>query len=146
MASDYMAKARELVEAELENIRQVIAELPSADSIPNLSSLELTGVAALIHNFYNGIENVLKQMVVHLGVELSHNSSWHRDLVNLGVSNGIISESTAEDLKRYLAFRHFFSHGYSFDLDKERIMPLVRDIPRTLASFTGDINKTLKEN
>ncbi len=141
-----MAKVRELVEAELENIRQVVAELTSADSIPNLSSLELTGVAALIHNFYNGIENILKQMVVHLGVELPHNSSWHRDLVNLGVSNGIISESTAEDLRRYLAFRHFFSHSYSFDLDKARIIPLVKGIEGTFASFTDEINRALKES
>lgn len=146
MASDYMAKARELVEAELENIRQVIAELPGADSIPNLSSLELTGVAALIHNFYNGIENILKQMVIHLGVELPHNSSWHRDLVNLGVSNGIISESTAEDLRRYLAFRHFFSHGYSFDLDKARIIPLVKGVKGTFASFTDEVSRALKKS
>jgi len=61
-------------------------------------------------------------------------------------SNGIISESTAKELRRYLAFRHFFSHGYSFDLDKERIIPLVKDIERVLASFRDDINKTLKED
>lgn len=141
-----MAKVHELVEAELENIGQVIAELPGADSIPNLSSLELMGVAALIHSFYNGIENILKQMVVHLSGKLPHNSSWHRDLVNLAVSNGIISESTAEDLRRYLAFRHFFSHGYSFDLDKARIVPLVKGIKGTFASFTVEINRALKRS
>ncbi len=141
-----MAEVHERIEAEFENIERAVAELPGSDSLPNLSSLELAGVAALIHNFYNGIENILKQIVISCGKELPHNSSWHRDLVNIVTSNGIISESTAKELRRYLAFRHFFSHGYSFDLDKERIIPLVKDIERVLASFRDDINKTLKED
>lgn len=141
-----MAEVRERVEAELENIERVVGELPGSDSLANLSSLELAGVAALIHNFYNGIENVLKQIVISRGEEVPCNSSWHRDLVNMAASNDIISESTAGQLRRYLAFRHFFSHGYSFDLDKERIIPLVRDIAGILACFRDDVSKALKES
>jgi len=139
-----MSEVRERVEAELENIERVVAELPGNDSLSNLSSLELAGVAALIHNFYNGIENILKQLVIWRGEEMPQNSLWHRDLVNIATSKNMISEQTAEELRRYLAFRHFFSHGYSFDLDKERILPLVKDIERILASFKDDINETLK--
>jgi len=141
-----MAVVHKRVEAELENIEHVVAELPGSDSLPSLSSLELAGVAALIHNFYNGIENILKQIVISCGKELPDNSSWHRDLVNIAVSNDIISESTAKELRRYLAFRHFFSHGYSFDLDKEHVIPLVKDIQGVLASFRDDINRTLKKD
>jgi len=56
------------------------------------------------------------------------------------------SKATAEKLKSYLAFRHFFSHAYSFDLDKNRIIPLVKGIKDTLASFTAEIDKTLEED
>jgi len=140
-----MAEVNERIEAEFENIERAVAELPGSDSLPNLSSLELAGVAALIHNFYNGIENILKHLVVSCGKEIPNNSSWHRDLVNIAISNGIISESTAKELRRYLAFRHFFSHGYSFDLDKERIIPLVKGIQGTLSCFREDIGKTLKK-
>jgi uncharacterized protein YutE (UPF0331/DUF86 family) len=140
-----MAEVHKRVEAEFENIERVVTELPGNDLLPSLSSLELAGVAALIHNFYNGIENILKQVVISCGKELPHNSSWHRDLVNMATSSGIISESTARELRPYLGFRHFFSHGYSFDLDKERIIPLVKSIQGTLASFKNDINETLKE-
>jgi uncharacterized protein YutE (UPF0331/DUF86 family) len=140
-----MAEVHKRVEAELENIERVVAELPDNDSLPNLSSLELAGVATLIHNFYNGIENILKQIVISCGKELPDGPSWHRDLVNVATSNDIISESTAKELRRYLAFRHFFSHGYSFDLDKERIVPLAKNIQGILASFRDDISKTLKK-
>jgi len=140
-----MGEVYEHVEAELENIKRVVAELPGSDSLADISSLELAGVGALIHNFYNGVENILKQLVIFSGSQVPDNSSWHRDLVNLAVSNNIISESTAKELKRYLAFRHFFGHGYSFDLDKERIIPLVEGIPATLVSFTNEINKALRQ-
>ena len=140
-----MAHVRELVEAELENIERTIAELPDSDSLSNLSTLELAGVATLIHNFYNGIENILKQIVISLGQKMPCGQFWHQGLVETATSNGIISKSTAKELRQYLAFRHFFSHSYSFDLDKERIVPLVKDIPRILICFTNDINEMLKK-
>ena len=140
-----MARVHELVEAELENIERTIAELPDSGSLTNLSTLELAGVATLIHNFYNGIENILKQIVISLGQKIPCGQFWHQDLVKIATSSSIISESTAKEMRRYLAFRHFFSHSYSFDLDKERIIPLVKDVPRILAKFTDDINETLKK-
>jgi uncharacterized protein YutE (UPF0331/DUF86 family) len=145
MESGFMAKVHELVEAELENIERVMAELPGSESLPNLSSLELAGVAALIHNFYNGVENILKHIIVSSGKEVPNGPSWHQDLVNTATSNHVISESTAKDLRRYLAFRHFFSHGYSFDLDKGRVIPLAKDIQAVFVSFRNDINKALKK-
>ena len=140
-----MAEVNERVEAELENIEHVVAELSGCNSMSKLSSLELGGVAALIHNFYNGIENILKQIIKSSGSEVGDSASWHRDLVNLAASKGIVSETTATELRRYLAFRHFFSHGYSFDLDKERIVPIVDNVQQTLALFKKDITNALKK-
>lgn len=65
-----MAKVRERVEAEFENIERVVAELPESRLLPGLSSLELAGVVTLVHNFYNGIENVLKQVIIASGNKL----------------------------------------------------------------------------
>jgi len=141
-----MADVHELVDAEFENIEQVIKQLPSDNLLRDISPLELAGVAALVHSFYNGTENILKQIIISSGLDLPDGASWHRDLVNLAVSSDIISEPTAEKLKRYLAFRHFFSHAYAFELDKEHIIPLVKDMQTTLSSFKDDINRTLSKN
>ena len=141
MESDYMAKVHEHVDAELENIERTLAEVPDFESLPNLSNLELAGLAALIHNFYNGIENILKQLVTAIGRKLPDGPSWHQDLINTTVANDIISESTARKLRQYLAFRHFFSHGYSFELDPKRISNLVKDIRPIFECFKDEINK-----
>ena len=140
-----MAKVRERVEVEFENIERVVAELPDSSMLPGLSSLELAGVATHLHNFYNGIENVLKQIVIASGKKLPAGPSWHQDLLTKAVADNIISDSTAKELKRYLAFRHFFSHAYSFDLDKERMIPLVDGIQRTMSSFRRDITRAIDE-
>ena len=94
-----MAKVRELVEAEMENIKRVMVELPTSESLPNLSSLELAGVATLIHNFYNGMENILKQIPISRGKDVPDGPSSHQDLVNTATANDIISKSTAKELR-----------------------------------------------
>lgn len=139
-----MADARERVAAEFENIDNVLKEMPGADSIGGLSSLELAGVAAVLHSLYNGIENILKQLVELKGIAVPDGPSWHRELLTSCVSRGMIREATAEGLKEYLGFRHFFSHGYSFDIDKERIEPLVEHIEEVYKDFVADVNKVLE--
>ena len=105
--------------------------------------LELAGVAALLHNFYNGIENVLKCVVQDLALDLPEGESWHRDLVNLAASEGLIAESTTEELRQYLAFRHFFVHAYALDLLPERLEPLSNRASLVFKTFRRDIEKTI---
>ena len=138
-----MAKVHEQVEAEFENIERTLAEMLNFESLLNLSNLELAGVAAHIHNFYNGIENILKQLVNAAGKKLPDGPSWHQNLINTAVANDIISESTAKKLRQYLAFRHFFSHGYSFELDPKRMRNLVKDIRAIFECFKDEIKKAI---
>ena len=105
-----MADLRECVEAEFENLNLLIKNLPAKNMLSGLSSLELGGVAALVHNFYNGIENILKQMTLNKHGTLPDSATWHRDLLEGACTQGFISSNTAERLDQYLGFRHFFSH------------------------------------
>lgn len=138
-----MADFKQRIEAELENIQKVLSRLPDSQSLPDLSELELAGVAALIHSFYNGIENILKQAVQGKGHKLPHGQTWHRDLVQLALSENIISGPTAEALKQYLAFRHFFSHAYAFEIYAERIIPLLEGANEVLKCLQGDIKANI---
>lgn len=136
-----MADFRHRVEAEFENIQKALSRLPQSKNLPNLSILELAGVAALIHSFYNGVENILKQAVLETGKVLPRGETWHRDLVELAASEGIIATKVHKELKQYLAFRHFFSHTYAFELDPERLVPLVEAAPLLFKSLQEDIEK-----
>lgn len=138
-----MAKLYEKVEAELENIEQILEELRRTKTIANLSTIELAGIGAFIHNFYNGIENILKQILISKTGQLPDGASWHSELLKTAAKKEIISIRTAKKLKDYLAFRHFFSHAYSFNLDKELMAPLVKKADSVYKSFLKEIKRII---
>jgi len=136
-----MANYKLHIEAEYEAIEKTISSLPIETPLPELSELELAGVATLLHNFYNGVENIIKQAFYAKKIQIPQGDSWHSDLLLTANKERIISESLADELKRFLAFRHFFSHAYALELNPERINPLVADAAKTYKQFKEEINK-----
>ena len=141
-----MTSLKDRVEAEFEHIERTLAALPEERSYSELSTLELAGVATLLHNFYSGVENILKHVVQDRGLELPGGEFWHRDLVTLAVSAQLLQEVTAEKLRQYLAFRHFFVHAYALDLLPERLEPLDNGIRKVFHAFRQDIEKAVEED
>ncbi|MEW6186060.1 MAG: hypothetical protein AB1585_10020 [Thermodesulfobacteriota bacterium] len=129
------------IEAEFEAIQNVLEALPGIP-LSQLSQLELAGVAALLHNFYNGVGNILKQIFQAQSISLPYGDSWHRDLLLTSVEKKVLPGQLGEDLKPYLAFRHFFSHAYALDFFPQRMEPLVRDAFSIFNRFTEAIKKS----
>ena len=138
-----MANLKDKILAEYENIDKLILELPKEEKLPFLQFLELAGVAAILHNFYNGVENILNLIFKEKNIPLPEGSSWHKDLIDRAVAKGIISESTKAEVGEYLAFRHFFNHAYALDLYAERMETLVENIQVVYSNFQKDISNFL---
>lgn len=135
-----MADLRTKVNVELENISAVLKELQKVKDKPNKTIVELAGIGTFLHNFYAGIENILKQIVSAKGISIPLTESWHRDLLITASKYRIISENTREELAKYLAFRHFFVYAYSFLLDERELKVLVDRIFETNIQFKKEIN------
>src|SRR3972149_6918879 len=100
---DYRAR----IEAEYESIEKIIKAIPTNPNFSQLSQLELAGIAALLHNFYNGLENVLKQILQSKNIDVPQGATWHQNLLITSLKSKIISETLTNELKQFLAFRHF---------------------------------------
>lgn len=55
----------------------------------------------------------------------------------------MLSAALVKDLRRYLAFRHFFGHGYALNLLPERIEPLAKDAASVFSRFKEEIEKAM---
>ena len=135
--TDYRAR----IESEFEAIEKIIKAIPDVPDYSQLSELELAGVSALIHNFYNGAENILKQVMQSKDIEIPQSPSWHQTLLTTAQTSKVISETLTNNLKRFLAFRHFFSHAYALDVYPEKIHPLASEIPNVFKLLKYEIDK-----
>lgn len=138
-----MGSVAEKIQAELENIDEIFAEIPHYSQLPKLSTLELAGLAALVQNFYNGIENIIKQIFIAKTIPVPKGEAWHRKLLNIAKENGLISAECKISLSAYLAFRHFFNHGYALDLEFEKMEPLIENMQEVYLLFKNEIKNLL---
>lgn len=129
------------VEAEKENVERALDNLKETMERRERSVVELAAIATFLHNVYNGIENILKQVLKADGVEIPKSDTWHKDLLNLSVSSGIIPEKLSGELYEYLTFRHFFVHAYGFMLDEIRLEDLANNILNVWRQFSLVIEK-----
>lgn len=139
-----MANLRDKVNVEMENISATLEELGKIKDKPNKNQVELAGIAAFLHNIYNGMENILKQTLISQAVPIPKSDSWHQDLLTIAAEKKIIHEILKNQLAKYLAFRHFFVHGYGFLLDAKELDPLVENIFNIYASFKKEINSFMQ--
>lgn len=132
---------KEYCEAEFENIDTVVSELFSIVKAKKsgYSIAELAAIATFIHNFYNGIENILKRVLSIIQIEMKDTPTWHKDLLKISSDMRIITNDLHNTLTNYLSFRHFFVHAYGFTLRWEDLEPLVNGLKETLKKFKSAI-------
>lgn len=95
--------------------------------------IEISAIAAVLHSFYNGIENIFIIISKNIDGKIPKDKNWHKSLIeNLSKSNIkrniIINENIKKILIEYMEFRHFFRHSYTFHLDWDKMKNLVNNI------------------
>ena len=73
-------------------------------------------------------------------IQVPRGENWHKELLNISVLNGIISEELSDELYEYLTFRHFFVHAYGFMLEEAPLDSLVNNIPRVWEKFISQVS------
>lgn len=57
----------------------------------------------------------------------------------------ILRKQTVGIIEPYLGFRHFFRHSYTFEIDWQKLKPLVENIETALKEFRTDLEDFLSK-
>lgn len=139
MALEFTDDLKKKFLAEKQNVEEALENLRGATDRRDKSVVELAAIATFLHNIYNGIENILIQILKSQDIKIPKSETWHKDLLEVASSNEFISETLSDKLYKYLAFRHFFIHAYGFMLEERKIEPLVKNIPNIWSQFLYEI-------
>jgi len=139
-----MAELTRKIAAEKETVEEALRNLNEARARKDKSVVELAAIATFLHNIYNGIENILKQILKSRGTDVPRSQTWHKELLDLSVSMGIVSDKLCDELYEYMTFRHFFVHAYGFMLEQMHLEDLAKNIPEVWSQFLRAIEKDWK--
>ncbi len=107
--------------------------------------LFLDSVALSLHDFYTGWERIFCQIATVVDEDLPSGSQWHQALLtqmgqNLSeIRPAVISEETIQSLDEYRRFRHVVRNVYGFDLDWQRIEPLITNLVEVFTQLESEL-------
>jgi len=125
------------VEKELERLRELRTEKQSID----VDTAHPRVLGSLLHDFYTGIERLFQKIALELEGGVPKGADWHRELLEdmtleiRDVRPPVITEPLRKDLDEYLRFRHLFRSLYGFELERDRMRPLMERFDATFAEF-----------
>ena len=147
-----MDKLQKQVTVELEQLNHLLEThrpLLNKCTMEEPDRIEISALAAMLHAFYNGIENILKRIAIQIDKDSPRGDFWHRQLLDKMICStssrpAVISSSLRDILRDYLYFRHVIRHAYTFDLKWEKMAGLVEGCEKTMRLLEMELNAFFK--
>ena len=139
----------ERIRSELENIEEVVTrvrravEATAGDSVD--SDLYWDATALNLHDFYTGLERLLRHIAAEVDGHVPAGAEWHQELLRQMATQlprirpAVFSKETIKRLDEYLRFRHVVRHVYAFEFDPQRIRPLAEALAGDFARVKGEL-------
>ena len=76
---------------------------------------------------------------------------WHKKLFDKAFETNekrtaIINNRYKEQFAEYLSFRHYFRHSYGYEIDWNRLKPLINGVEESWKALKEDIYTFIKNN
>ena len=107
--------------------------------------LYFDSVALNLHSFYSGVEKIFKIIAKEIDESFPDKSNWHEELLiqmSLNVPNirpPVISNKLKDDLQDYRSFRHLIRNIYTYNVNPEKIKPLIKKLPLLLKNIKKEL-------
>lgn len=135
----------------IDNTIQLLVSLRNSFSSKMPTPHEKTALASYMAQFYNGVENILKRISRYYNVPLPVGELWHVQLVKNFCEPPehplplLFNKELESSLSMYRRFRHLFFHGYSFQLEWERMKEGAESIDKVYLEVKQMITQFLQQ-
>lgn len=94
---------------------------------------DMTVLGSVLHSFYNGLENIFEIIAKNIDESVPTGNKSHQELLHQMASENserkeVLKEDLYIKLREYATFRHFYRHTYSFQLNWDKMKPLVENV------------------
>jgi hypothetical protein len=148
----YLILAARLRE-ELENLESVVSiARRSIDGARRQSAdreVHVNSAALCLHSFYVGLERMFSAIAEEVDQQVPTGPSWHSELLSQmtydlpSIRPAVLTTETRGVLQDYRSFRHVVRNVYVYNLDPERVIELVDELPTVFERVTADIKRFL---
>ena len=148
MISRHIVSA-ERIRSELENIEEIITRVRRAMEASEGDAadrdLYWDAVALNLHDFYTGLERILRYIAAEVDGHVPAGAEWHQELLRQmaiplpRIRPAVFSNETIKRLDEYLRFRHVVRHVYAFEFDPQRLKPLAEALTDDFGQVKGEL-------
>lgn len=125
-------------------VEEAKAVLKDMASEPTTRDLRAAG--SIIHDFYSGVERIFERIAVRLGPGVPIGEGWHTLLLRTmesdaeGFRPAVIDHELGLRLVDYLRFRHLFRHSYGYELQWDKLHPLLTRLEDTFEMLQRQVD------
>jgi len=147
-------KLKEKIEHEILRLNKLfVSGKPLLDlcKIKEPDFVEASAAGSFLQSFYNGIESIIILIFKTIEENIPNDAQWHKQLFEKAFEASekrtiIFRNENREELAEYLSFRHYFRHSYGYELDWNRLKPLINGVEKTWKALEEDIRKFILSN
>lgn len=133
----------ERIQFEIEQIDRLLdayAELLDRADSDDPDLITVKAMASVLHSFYTGVENIFSTVAKQIDMNVPQGPRFHSELLAIMTQEtpqrpAVLGIELATQLLKYLGFRHYYRHAYSFRLDWDEMSALVRQLETTWSSL-----------
>ncbi len=112
--------------------------------------IELNAAGAILHSYYNGLENIFLLIRKNIDKTVLSSERWHSELLKsmfaaTEARRPLFEKKLYDQLVDYMGFRHFFRHAYGYHLRWDLIKPLFTNIEENWYTVKTNIETLIIE-
>ena len=137
------------VEAQRREIERIFAKIEERRKLKK-DPFAVESLAYQLHNLYCAFEDLFKVVADYFENTVVDSKRYHRELLQRmrltieGVRPALLSEEAFKLLDSLRAFRHFFRHAYSYDLDPKKVELVLEEALRLKELYREEIDRFLR--